>query len=184
MKNLILVSGFTAAGKSFFIKKIQKDYQKYFPLLIKKKKSQKFIFTSFRKLKRYQKLNGKKFFFPKKTNLIFHMDIYEKDFTVLNNLISKSDNIFSIIIYTSKIIFIKRILIRILKLKKNFFYLFNKILFCLKTNNVYVLYESWILYLKTMNVNQHLIINSTYGNKKIIKFNYRYEKDIILKNLN
>ena len=32
MKNLILVSGFTAAGKSFFIKKIQKDYQKYFPL--------------------------------------------------------------------------------------------------------------------------------------------------------
>ena len=67
MKNLILVSGFTTAGKSFFIKKIQKDYQKYFPLLIKKKKSQKFIFTSFRKLKRYQKLNGKKFFFPKKT---------------------------------------------------------------------------------------------------------------------
>ena len=37
MKNLILVSGFTTAGKSFFIKKIQKDYQKYFPLLIKKK---------------------------------------------------------------------------------------------------------------------------------------------------
>ena len=112
------------------------------------------------------------------------MDIYEKDFTVLNNLISKSDNIFSIIIYTSNIIFIKRILIRMLKLKKNFFYLFNKILLCLKTNNIYDLYESWFLYLKSMNINQHLIINSTNYNKKSIKSNYRYAKDIILKNLN
>ena len=71
-----------------------------------------------------------------------------------------------------------------LKFKKNFFYLFKKILLCLKNNYVYDLYESWILYLKSMNVNQHLIINSTYGNNKITKFNYRYEKDLILKNLN
>ena len=184
MKNLILVSGFTTAGKSFFIKKIQKDYQKYFPLLIKKKKSQKFIFTSFRKLKKYQKLNSKKFFFPKKTNLIFHMDIYEKDFTVLNNLINKSDNISSIIIYTSKIIYIKRILIRMLKFKKNFFYLFKKVLFCISTNNIRYLYKNWFLYLKLMNVNEHLIINSTHDNKKIIKSNYRCAQDIILKNLN
>ena len=184
MKNLILVSGFTAAGKSFFIKKIQKDYQKYFPQLIKKKKSQKFIFMSFLIFKKLQKLNFKKFFFFKKKNIIFQINIFEKDFTVLNNLISKSDNIFSIIIYTSKIIFIKRILIRMLKLKKNFFYLFNKILLCLKTNNIYDLYESWFLYLKSMNINQHLIINSTHDNKKIIKSNYRYAQDIILKNLN
>ena len=112
------------------------------------------------------------------------MDIYEKDFTVLNNLISKSDNIFSIIIYTSKIIFIKRILIRMLKFKKNFFFLFKKVLFSINTNNIYHLYENWFLYLKTMNINQHLIINSTHDNMKIIKSNYRFGQDIILKNLN
>ena len=164
MKNIILVSGFTAAGKSLFIEKKQKNYQKYFPLLIKKKRSQKF--------------------FSKKTNLIFHMDIYEKDFKVLNNLISKSDNVSSIIIYTSKIIFIKRILIRMLKFKKKFFSLFKKVLFCINTNNIYHLYENWLLYLKSMNINQHLIINSTHDNKKIIKSNYRYAQYIILKNLN
>ena len=56
MKNLILVSGFTAAGKSFFIKKIQKDYQKYFPLLIKKKKITEIYFYVFSKTKKIPKI--------------------------------------------------------------------------------------------------------------------------------
>ena len=115
MKNLILVSGFTAAGKSFFIKKIQKNLKLSSLILSKKSRSQKFIFMSYLELKRRGKFIGKKFYFPKKTNIIFHMDIYEGKFTNLNMLINQSDNVYSIIIYTLNINFIKRILLRTLK---------------------------------------------------------------------
>ena len=174
MKNLILVSGFTAAGKSFFIKKIQKNL-KLSPLILSKKNmSQKFIFLSCRELKRHEKFMGKKFYFPKKTNIIFHMDIYEGKFTNLNRLIIQSNNVYSIIIYTLNTNFIKRILLRMLKFRKNFFFLFNKILFCLNTNNVYDLYVSWILYLKSMNINKHFVIKSNNVTKITNQVNYKY----------
>jgi len=174
MKNLILVSGFTAAGKSFFIKKIQKNLKLFSLILSKKSRSQKFIFMSYLELKRRGKFIGKKFYFPKKTNIIFHMDIYEGKFTNLNMLINQSDNVYSIIIYTLNTNFIKRILLRMLKFRKNFFFLFNKILFCLNTNNVYDLYVSWILYLKSVNINKHFIIKSNNVTKITNQVNYKY----------
>lgn len=182
MKNLILVSGFTAAGKSYFIKKIKKNPYISSLILNKKSKSQKFIFMSYRKLKKYEKFTGKKFYFSKKTNIIFHMDIYEKKLISLKRLISQSDKVYSIVIYTLNTIFIKRILIRMFKLRKNFFFLLKKILFCLNVNNVYDLYKGWILYLKLMKIDKHFIIKSSKVSKMTKVVNYKYALSRIKKN--